>query len=73
MNLSVYSGLVNSKVIQVVTEHAKMLPIKILWDVFYAIHISEQKFMTSDARYNEHGWANLTKPKVNRYAIIGCL
>ena len=54
LNLSVYSCLVNSKAIQVVTERAKMLPIKILYDFLFAIHISKQQFMISEARYNEH-------------------
>jgi len=65
LNLSVYSCLVNSTSIQVMTERAKMLPIKNLYDFIDAIHISEQKCMISEARYNEHGWAYLTK-KANR-------
>ena len=40
-----------------------MLSIKMLYDFLNAIHISEQKCMISKARYNEHRWANLRKPK----------
>ena len=73
LNFSVYSCLINSKAIQVVTERAKILPIKNLYDFFYAMHISEHKLMTSEARYNEHGWANLIKTKANRHVMIGFL
>ena len=55
LNLSDYPCLVKSKAIQVVTEREKMLPFKSLYDFLYAITISEQKFMTSEAKYNEHG------------------